>query len=193
MRRTPPTRWLCSCIGGGSTSGVPHCHNGNWQMPCWMPAPTWCSDRIPTWCKTCEFLPPAMPGEGARLVAFSLGNFVFDQGWGDTGQGLALRLLFDEDGLCAAQALPLWTSPRPRWMNEQDAAALLDRILPLARLAFACSDDRCWSVPASADTQRVVLRRSDRSHRRRHERDHPAGGRAGADSRSGGGCVAQPA
>jgi hypothetical protein len=98
-------------------------------------------------------LPPAMPGEGAGLVAYSLGNFVFDQGWGDTGQGLALRLLFDEDGLCAAQALPLWTSPRPRWMNLQDSAVLLDRILPPARQAFACSDDRCWSVPASADSR----------------------------------------
>lgn len=91
-----------------------------------------------------------VPAEGsqapARLVAFSLGNFAFDQGWDDTGQGLALRLLLDGRGLRAAQALPLWTAPRPRWMTEAEAAHLLDRALPAKRVGFTCSRDTCQAV-----------------------------------------------
>jgi hypothetical protein len=36
---------------------------------------------------------------GPRVVAYSLGNFAFDQGADDTAQGLALRLLFDADAV----------------------------------------------------------------------------------------------
>ena len=77
-----------------------------------------------------QIVQPATASERTRLVAFSLGNFVFDQGWGDTGQGLGLRLLFDAGGLRAAQALPLWTAPRPRWMSLDAASTLLARIVP---------------------------------------------------------------
>ncbi len=97
---------------------------------------------------------PAAAMEGSRLVAYSLGNFAFDQGWGDTRQGLALRLLFDGQGLRAAQALPLWTAPRPQWMNADDSAALLDRILPAQRTGFACSKESCWAIPASETSRR---------------------------------------
>jgi hypothetical protein len=90
---------------------------------------------------------PESPPESPQLVAFSLGNFVFDQGWDDTGQGLAFRLLFDRSGLRAAQALPLRTSPRPRWMAPSEAVALLERILPVERTGFACSPDSCRAVP----------------------------------------------
>jgi Bacterial capsule synthesis protein PGA_cap len=92
-------------------------------------------------------------GDRARLVAFSLGNFAFDQGWGDTGQGLGLRLLFDAAGLRAAQALPLWTAPRPRWMNPDSASDLLARIVPAQRLAFNCVEDACESVEISDDSR----------------------------------------
>jgi poly-gamma-glutamate synthesis protein (capsule biosynthesis protein) len=78
-----------------------------------------------------------------RLVAYSLGNFAFDQGVDDTAQGLALRLLFDDDGLRAAQALPLWTAPRPHWMDPADSAALIERIVTPARIGFACSAQGC--------------------------------------------------
>jgi len=79
-------------------------------------------------------------------VAYSLGNFVFDQGWEDTGQGLALRLLFDRSGLRAAQALPLWSAPRPRWMAPAEAAPLLARILPAERTGYTCSPDSCRPI-----------------------------------------------
>jgi poly-gamma-glutamate synthesis protein (capsule biosynthesis protein) len=98
-----------------------------------------------------EVRPPSADGDTARLIAYSLGNFIFDQGWDDTAQGLALRLLFDARGLRAAQALPLWTGPRPRWMSSDDAAGLFDRILPDKRVGFACAADACRQVGAPED------------------------------------------
>ena len=90
-------------------------------------------------------------------MAYSLGNFAFDQGWDDTAHGLALRLWFDAGGLRAAQALPVWTSPRPRWMDSDSASALLARILPEDRLGFACSAEACEPVDVPAETRSGIL------------------------------------
>jgi poly-gamma-glutamate synthesis protein (capsule biosynthesis protein) len=90
---------------------------------------------------------PSAPGDRARLVAYSLGNFAFDQGWDDTAQGLALRLLFDRQGLRAAQALPLWTAPRPRWMDAESASPLIARVLPPERIGYICSAETCQPAP----------------------------------------------
>ena len=74
-----------------------------------------------------------------RFVAYSLGNFVFDQQQGETRQGLALRAFFDAHGLRAVQALPLWAGPQPRLMTPIEATSLLARVQPpLRRLGFAC-------------------------------------------------------
>jgi hypothetical protein len=88
-----------------------------------------------------------------RFLAYSLGNFLFDQGQGDTGQGLALRALFDAGGLLGVQALPVWAGPQPRLMPLDQAGPLLERIRPpLARVGFACSrpagDVECRPTPA---------------------------------------------
>jgi hypothetical protein len=69
-------------------------------------------------------------GSRDRFVAYSLGNFVFDQQQGDTQQGLALRAFFDDQGLRAVQALPVWAGPRPRLMAAGEAASLLARVQP---------------------------------------------------------------
>jgi poly-gamma-glutamate synthesis protein (capsule biosynthesis protein) len=100
---------------------------------------------------------------GGRFVAFSLGNLVFDQQWGETRQGLALRVFFDGQGLRAVQALPVWAGPRPRLMAPDEAASLLARVEPLCveqdelsrskrnelpsrRLSFACDSQTCRLV-----------------------------------------------
>jgi poly-gamma-glutamate synthesis protein (capsule biosynthesis protein) len=86
------------------------------------------------------------------LVAYSLGNFVFDQGQGETGQGLALRAFLDADGLRAVQILPLRAGPRPRWMAAGETATLLDRISPPpSRLGYRCDNSPCQSVPVPQD------------------------------------------
>ena len=113
-----------------------------------------------------QLLPPlahsAAPGEShlttpLRLVAFSLGNFAFDQGWDDTGEGLALRLIFDSEGLYAAQALPLHTAPRPTWMAPDEAAGLLARILPVQRIGFCCSSATCQQVEVPQEREHSLF------------------------------------
>jgi poly-gamma-glutamate capsule biosynthesis protein CapA/YwtB (metallophosphatase superfamily) len=66
------------------------------------------------------------------LTAYSLGNFVFDQGDEEgTDEGLALRLVFDDQGLRAAQALevaagvqPELIQPIPSAQSSQPAQSL---------------------------------------------------------------------
>ncbi len=100
---------------------------------------------------------PLAASDRTRLVAYSLGNFVFDQGWGDTAQGLGLRLLFDAAGLRAAQALPLSTAPRPRWMSLEAASTLLARIVPPERIGFDCVEDACERVEVPPDSRTGIL------------------------------------
>lgn len=86
--------------------------------------------------------------DDGRFVAYSLGNFVFDQGHGETGQGLALRAFFDEQGLRAVQALPVAAGKRPRLMAPEAAGALLARVVPPQRWSFACDGGGCRRVDA---------------------------------------------
>jgi len=82
-----------------------------------------------------------------RFVAYSLGNFVFDQQQGETHQGLALRVFFDDQGLRAVQALPVWAGPRPRLMTPDEAVPLLARVRPPPpRLGFTCDNQACYPV-----------------------------------------------
>ena len=84
---------------------------------------------------------------GERFVAYSLGNFVFDQEQGETRQGLALRAFFDEQGLRAVQALPVRAGRQPRLMSLEEAAPLLARVQPpLQRIGFSCDREACQPV-----------------------------------------------
>lgn len=95
----------------------------------------------------------AVKQPSSQLVAYSLGNFVFDQTQDLTNQGLALRLFVDAAGLRAVQALPVWAGPHPRLMSLSEAEALLSRIAPPpSRLAFACQPDGCVSVAEVPDS-----------------------------------------
>jgi hypothetical protein len=87
---------------------------------------------------------------GGGFVAYSLGNLVFDQQQAETRQGLALRALFDGEGLRAVQALPVWAGSHPRLMLPEESAALLARVEPsLPRLGFACDGQGCRSSDVS--------------------------------------------
>jgi poly-gamma-glutamate synthesis protein (capsule biosynthesis protein) len=81
------------------------------------------------------------------LVAYSLGNFVFDQFDERTRQGLALRVFVDREGLRAAQVLPVDSGPRPRLAGLQDSAALLARVSPTPRrVGYVCDGQSCQPV-----------------------------------------------
>ena len=89
--------------------------------------------------------PPGIAGE--QFVAYSLGNFAFDQEQGETRQGLALRAFFDEQGLRAVQALPVRAGRQPRLMSLEEAAPLLARVQPLLqRIGFSCDREGCQPV-----------------------------------------------
>ena len=92
--------------------------------------------------------------DDGRCVAYSLGNFVFDQGWDETGHGLALRAFFDEEGLRGVQGLPVRAGPRPR-LALPDATA---DILPSApgdpdRLAFSCTESSCAPMACAQECE----------------------------------------
>lgn len=88
--------------------------------------------------------PVVVNAQSGQLVAYSLGNFLFDQTQEPTNHGLALRIFVDTDGLRAVQALPLWAGPQPRLMTPAEAEPLLARVQPTPpRAAFACQKEGC--------------------------------------------------
>jgi len=88
----------------------------------------------------------AAPG---RFAAYSLGNLLFDQEEGAMTEGLALRVLWDADGLRGVQALPVRAGLRPRLLAPGEAEPLLARIVPPPRrLAFRCDAAGCELVEA---------------------------------------------
>lgn len=85
-------------------------------------------------------------------VAYSLGNFVCDQGGEETGRGMALRAFFDKEGLRAVQALPIVAGPRPRLMTLEEGEELLERVRPESpRVGFVCDGEGCRSILVDAD------------------------------------------
>jgi hypothetical protein len=97
----------------------------------------------------------AIAVNGDQFTAYSLGNFVFDQGADDTRQGLALRAFFDGDGLRAVQVLPIRAGSRPRLLTLSEGAPLLAQVLPPpTRVGFACDKSGCTpaNVPQTGHT-----------------------------------------
>lgn len=90
--------------------------------------------------------------ERAQLIAYSLGNFVFDQGQEGSVRGLALRFFLDKDGLRAVQALPVRAGPRPSWLEPEEASSLLQRIVKApARQGLACTVESCQTVKVAQE------------------------------------------
>ena len=90
-----------------------------------------------------QLLPGPHP-QAAAFVAYSLGNFVFDQMQAETRLGLALRIFIDSQGLRAVQALPQHAGPQPRLVAPPVALDTLERLQPqLPGLAYACQPQGC--------------------------------------------------
>src|SRR3990172_8518537 len=66
------------------------------------------------------------------VVAYGLGNFVFDQGWStETQQGVVFEAIFNGRTLESWQLLPVHIDQetyQPQWADTQEAAEILDRI-----------------------------------------------------------------
>lgn len=104
--------------------------------------------------------PVELLGSRPTVVAWSLGNAVFDQQWRpDLRQGLALRARFDRRGLVALDVQPLWRAgvqPRRVPPTDANAQAVLARIWPdsapvlRARQLIAGADGSYTLLPALA-------------------------------------------
>jgi poly-gamma-glutamate capsule biosynthesis protein CapA/YwtB (metallophosphatase superfamily) len=69
-------------------------------------------------------------GGRQAVVAYALGNFVFDQGPWRTRQGVVFEAVFDGPELASWQLLPIHIRSlhQPHWADEAEAAAILTRI-----------------------------------------------------------------
>ena len=83
-------------------------------------------------------------GETGAVVAYSLGNFIADQQFGETVNGLALRTFFDDQGLLAVQVLPLHAGLKPELLDVEHSKPFLDRFLPEPiEISFSCDAAAC--------------------------------------------------
>jgi poly-gamma-glutamate capsule biosynthesis protein CapA/YwtB (metallophosphatase superfamily) len=87
---------------------------------------------------------PQIHAQRDSLVAYSLGNFLADQEFGETVHGLGLRVFVDDMGLCAVQLLPIQAGPKPRLLKEDPGSSWLTQVMPAPQqVAFDCEDDQC--------------------------------------------------
>jgi len=87
-----------------------------------------------------------------KFVAYSLGNFVFDQWQGHTAWGMVLRAFFDDEGLRAVQALPVKAGARPSLMTPREGRLTARRLdSGLSRLVFVCNQTICQRVESAGD------------------------------------------
>ena len=104
----------------------------------------------PHWVETAELV---QTETRSGYVAYSLGNFVFDQAWSRrTGIGAALRVLLDADGVALVAAAPIEivrTQPQPVALDSSIGIEALELLqAPSERPALA---GWSWDGSASAD------------------------------------------
>ena len=148
------------------------------------------------------------PDGGQAFIAYSLGNFVFDQGFEQTGQGLALRVFFDRKGLRAVQGLPVHAGLRPALAPPDQSEPLFERIAPqrggespsAKTIAFRCDAQTCEQVELEVSAQntdplqweRFTQGETDLTGDGRVERVSLEDGRVRIESSAGGGDWISP-
>jgi poly-gamma-glutamate capsule biosynthesis protein CapA/YwtB (metallophosphatase superfamily) len=88
---------------------------------------------------------------GSGFIAYSLGNFLFDQ---PQGPGLALWVRIDKKGVIDVRGLTLQPGVRPVWDNAAQAAAGLRGLCPMTRsraTSFGYTGGQFSVLPALAD------------------------------------------
>lgn len=94
-------------------------------------------------------------GKQIGFVAYSLGNFVFDQRDPRAQYGIALRVSLDRRGLVGAQALVVQAGPAPRIPIEPLNPGIIARIQPKpAQILFRCSPAGCEVVDLESKADR---------------------------------------
>jgi poly-gamma-glutamate capsule biosynthesis protein CapA/YwtB (metallophosphatase superfamily) len=73
-----------------------------------------------------------------RLIAYSLGNFIFDQYWSTpTQQGLVVAITFDEANVVTAELRPVVVpKAQPRLASDEERSTILERIASMSAPAL---------------------------------------------------------
>jgi poly-gamma-glutamate synthesis protein (capsule biosynthesis protein) len=91
-----------------------------------------------------------IPGDGQlhpKVIAYSLGNFVFDQGAVGNHDGMALRITLDHEGVRGVQAIPLQAGIQPMLIPPATAQAIVSQQLQAeSNVAFECSPEACNTI-----------------------------------------------
>ncbi len=92
-----------------------------------------------------------------QVSAYSLGNFVFDQGQDGTNTGLALRILVDQLGLRAIQELPVQAGSKPRLLPPLSQVPKTETIAAVPEMAaFTCDAADCTSLFLSNEALETI-------------------------------------
>jgi poly-gamma-glutamate capsule biosynthesis protein CapA/YwtB (metallophosphatase superfamily) len=88
-----------------------------------------------------ETIPAGRAGGRPALVAWSLGNFVFDQNGPRTSSGMALKIRLGKDGVDSARILPVRIEGcRPRPADEKEGAEILRVVTGLSIIGLVGPD-----------------------------------------------------
>jgi hypothetical protein len=99
----------------------------------------------------------ALPGP--QIVAYSLGNFIFDQGSMGNQDGLALHVVLDGSGIQGVQALPVQAGLQPTLITPDAAQSIVTGLIsPTASVVFGCGANNCAVIdePDLANRQQTV-------------------------------------
>jgi len=106
-----------------------------------------------------------------RLIAYSLGNLVFEQNFLSTFASAVLRIVFDGDQLLEARLLPLELAAyQPVFATDEAAAATLHRLWERSLIGAATARDadqavRAYLLAPPPDTRPAQLRREGHTAR----------------------------
>jgi poly-gamma-glutamate synthesis protein (capsule biosynthesis protein) len=97
----------------------------------------------------------------ARMVAFSLGNFVSDQCAPDFRKGLALQVFVGRSGLRAVRALPVNTTPHPDLLSSEEAIGWLEKFRPIDKqIFFRCGLNNCQEIDLEQNNSELMMNHS---------------------------------
>lgn len=84
-----------------------------------------------------------------QIVAYSLGNFLFDQGAPENHDGLALRVILDAKGIRGVQALPIQAGLKPKLLPPGLAQAILSQFPSQSQCVIRCDENPCRMLEAT--------------------------------------------
>lgn len=125
------------------------------------------------------------PAGRTSLIAYSLGNFVFDQRGGQKVQGAILVCNVSKAGIVSAEAMPVRIEGfRPRLASPAEASEILARLAALSAERNTTMKEGHVLLPHGSDSSREHIGRTGQTGIGRFSHRHADSSRVGADRRS---------